>query len=378
MRIPRMACVLAACGAASCAPRERAPFGGEPDLRLPGVRQATGLTARDLDGDGRVDLAALSGRDARVAAVLNRGWFRDAALVTADAGVSASAMAIGDFNEDGELDVAVCHHDTEELWVLIGTGRWTFRPARTVAVPVVKPHAHMVVAADVNRDEHLDLLLAESEDYRAWVFLGDGRGGFVVAPEAPFATGRHPYIVATGDFDGDGNIDFATPDAVDKAVTVFLGNGRGGFRRAPGEAVTGFTAPLAIAFGDLTGDGVLDMAVGNNGERGVQVAVGDGRGGFRVGEVRDLEPQGPCLRPVIGDLNGDGRLDVVATATNGAKTFSYWLNLGDGEFGDAVALPCAEAANTISIADLNEDGLADLAVGTDLGDVTLIWFGRRR
>ena len=89
----------------------------------------------------------------------------------------------------------------------------------------------------------------------------------------------------------------------------------------------------------------------------------------------------PCLgdgfAATLADFNGDGKLDVVANAQNGAQTLSYWINLGGGKFSPADALACTASASTICVADLNGDGIPDLAVGTDDGDKTLIWFGKK-
>lgn len=381
-----MALVTLLVGAAdmtvACQPARQGhvPFQGEPDLKLPGVRQATGLCAGDFNRDGRVDLAMLSGTDAQMVVLLNRGDtpFQQASLLSVDAGASASSMAIGDFNEDGEHDVAVCHHDTNEVWVFFGEGNWKFQPARSLRVPVSKPHAHAIVAAHLNGDKHLDLLLAQSDDNCVWAYLGDGRGGFTAAPNAPIATDRSPYVVVVGDFNGDNVVDFATPNASDKTVSVFLGDGTGGFRHAPGSPISGLASPLAIAVGDVTGDRNLDLVIGNNGQRGFQILEGNGEGGFSLGVIPDLEPPQPCFRPILADLDGNGTLDVAGTATNDAPTFSFWLNHGSGKFGDALELPCAEGANTICVVELNGDGLSDLVVGTDRGDQTFIWFGKNR
>ena len=378
------ACIFAILGLSGCGSVVQsngpAPFQGEPDLKVDGVRRATALSVADLNRDGKFDLVMIASETGKLTLLLQtRGKslaFVQAAAV--DAGKSASDLVIGDLNEDSKQDIAVCHHDTDEIWLLMGKGDGTFDPPRKVHVPVTEPHAHRIAATDFNKDKHLDLLLAESDDNRACVLLGDGKGGFNAASGSPISTGRHPYVVQLGDFNRDGAMDFATPNWFDKSVSVLLGDSHGRFRKASGSPLSGFTAPTAMAAGDLNGDGNLDVVVGNNGERGLQVMVGDGKGGFKLGVMRDLDPDGPCFQPEIADLNGDGKLDVLATSTNGARTFSYWLNHGGGNFGRAVPLSCPSGANTICVADLNGDGRLDVAVGTWDGDKTLIWLGRKR
>ena len=317
-------------------------FHGEPDLSIVGVRKATSLTANDFNGDGRLDLAMLSGENGQMSVLLDQGVtpFTHEALASFDVGTSAGAMTINDFNEDGQLDAAICHHDTDEVWVLIGNGNGTFQPAIRVRVPVIKAHTHTIASADVNRDKHLDLLLAESDDNRAWVLLGDGAGGFAPSSGSPIPTGNHPYGVVTDDFDGDGNLDFATPNWYGKSVSVFLGDGTGRFTGAPKSPLTGFNSPTALDAGDLTGDGIVDLVLGNDDSSEVQILVGDGKGGFAVGAMPNLQAQADCFTPTLADFNGDGKLDVIANEQNGAQTFSYWINLGGGKFSPANALAC--------------------------------------
>jgi len=353
------------------------PFQGLPDLTLSAFSRATGLNIADLNGDGTLDIVLLSGKSSSLNVILGRPGSRFAVEKRIDvpAGASASALALGDINEDGKLDVAICHHDTDEVWLFFGKGDGTFQPPTKVTVPVKKPHCHAIVAADMNHDRHLDLVLAESSDNCVWVLLGDGKGQFVRSKGSPISTDRHPYVVNVADFNRDNNPDIATPNWFGKSVGILLGDGKGQFTPAPGSPFKGAQDPTAVASGDLIGDGNLDLVVGNNGSRGLQLFICDGKGGFRP--AADLNPAEPCYGPVLADLNADGKLDVFATSTNGAKTLSYWINRGGGEFSRAHPLPCPAGANTIQVADLNHDGLPDICVGSWEEGPLLVWLGRK-
>lgn len=355
------------------------PFHGEPDVRAAGVRRAADLAAVDFNGDGSRDLGMLAGTTGQMAVILSQGGsFQNSQPKLLEVGHSASGMAIGEFNGDGKLDCAVSHHDTDEIWILMGRGDGTFEPARTVRVPAGKPHVHKVVTSDLNRDRHLDLMLAQADDNRVWALLGDGKGGFAPCSGAPWATGNHPYVVACADFNRDSYLDIATPNWYGKSVSVFLGDGSGGFKEAPKSPLTGFKAPTALDAGDVTGDGLVDLALGQDDSSEIQILVGDGGGAFALGTAPPLRAQDDCFTPTLVDLNQDGRLDVIANAQNRGRTFSYWINLGGGKFSAAQVVACPASAVTLCVADLNGDGAADLAAGTDDSDQIHIWFGKKR
>jgi hypothetical protein len=378
-RLNRLA-ILGICLAAACAPEDsppqsKAPFEGPPSLTLPGVHKASGLACEDLNADGKLDIIVLSTQDPAVLIMLGKdgGYSVSTRLAV---GPSAGNFATGDFNEDKKTDIAVCHHDVAEIWIFLGKGNAEFANAQRVSVPAKKPHLHMLETADVNGDKHVDLLLAQSDDNEAWVLLGDGKGGFSPSAGSPLKTGNHAYVVVAEDFNGDGKVDFATPNWHGKSISVFLGDGKGGFKKAPGSPLTGFTAPITLAAGDLTGDGKTDLALGNDDADRVQILAGDGSGRFSVGAVPDLVAKDPCISPVLADLNGDGKLDVIVSSVNEAPTFGYWLNLGEGKFSPAHTLSLPGMASRILVLDFNGDRKMDLLVGAWNEPRILVWYGK--
>jgi hypothetical protein len=352
------------------------PFSSEPSLELPGAVQAASIHAVDLNKDSRLDLVVLSGSTARISIVLagDAGYRIEREL---DAGQSASGCAIGDFNSDGRTDIAVTHHDSNEMWVFLGKDKADFEAPSKVRFSVSKPHAHMVLVADANGDGVSDLFVAQSDDNTVWVLIGDGKGGFSPSAGSPISTGNHPYVVTAADFNGDGHLDFATPNWYGRSVSAFLGDGKGSFKEAPNSPITGFAGPTAVAAADLTGDGHIDLAVGNDDSSRIEILVGDGKGAFAKGAARSLEAGADCFAPIIADLNGDGRSDVVATAVNDAPTFSYWINQGNGRFSEAQRLRCEPVASRILVSDLNRDGVQDLIVGAWDAPKVFVWYGRR-
>ncbi|HET6574534.1 MAG TPA: VCBS repeat-containing protein [Fimbriiglobus sp.] len=116
---------------------------------------------------------------------------------------------------------------------------------------------------DVNGDGKLDLALADHDSYNVTVLLGDGRGGFASAPGSPFVAkqGDHPHThgLVLGDVSGDGKLDLLTVNSDDNDVAVLLGDGKGVFRPAPSSPFAVGPSPYPPAVGDVNGDGRVDV-----------------------------------------------------------------------------------------------------------------------
>jgi hypothetical protein len=260
---------------------------------------------------------------------------------------------MGDFNNDGQLDLAVTGNGG--VTSLLGIGNATFHTAQTIA------HAASSVAVgDFNGDGNLDLAVAVTTGNVVILFLGRGDGTFLDAPTYAVPSGT----LAVADFNRDGNLDLATGGG-----GLLLGNGDGSFQAAQEYGATG-----AVAVGDFNGDGLPDLAVCQGGNPGsVQVLLGNGDGTFRdAGSF----PAGISPNAIaVADLNGDGKDDIVTTNfdywiaakfTRGGITESdvrVYLSNGDGTFQDAKIFPAGNGCNCVAVGDFNGDGIPDLVVG---------------
>ena len=161
---------------------------------------------------------------------------------------------------------------------------------------------------------------------------------------------------AIADFNQDGFLDVAAPGNTNGGgVTIHFGDGRGGFGSAADVGVGQVTSASTVVSGDLNGDGLPDLLVGD----GLSVFLADGQGGFQL-VYQDFQ-FGPLLG--VADLNGDGRLDAIGS-------LGYFPGNGDGTFGAPVALPGGPYYSLLTIADFNGDGLPDLAISN--GDAVIL------
>jgi VCBS repeat protein len=214
-----------------------------------------------------------------------------------------------------------------------------------------------VAVGDLNGDRKPDLAVANISSIANTVsiFLGDGNGGF--GPASNYLTGGYdPRGVAIGDLNDDGNPDLAVTNEFSNTLSVLLGNG-GGFG-TPTTYATG-TSPGSVAIADLNEDGQLDVVVTNIDSASVSLFPGNGSGSLGTPATLAVGPL--PLSVTVGDLNGDGLPDLV-TADAGSTEVSVLLANGRGGFDPAARFDTGSAAYSATIADLNGDGDVDLAV----------------
>src|SRR5437868_5495939 len=240
-------------------------------------------------------------------------------------------LAIGDVNNDGKPDLVIaCVKDS--IAVLLGDGAGGFRAAPGSPVKLTHSPGEMALG-DINGDGNLDLALTDHDSYAVTVLLGDGKGGFAPAPGSPVATkqGRHPHThgLALADVNRDGKLDLITANNDDNDVAVLLGDGKGGFTPAPGSPFAVGPSPYPLAVGDVNGDGSLDIVAPNSkpGERTVTVLLGDGKGGFRPAKGSPFPTAGQAYYVALGDVNGDGKPDLVVPHNDDGRVT---VLLGDG------------------------------------------------
>ena len=184
------------------------------------------------------------------------------------------------------------------------------------------------------------------------------------APQTTFATGNMPNAVAIGDLDGDGDLDLAVTNEADDTVSILLNNGVAVFAlgSSPG---TGFT-PNSVAIGNFDGDADLDLAVTNGAANTLSILLNNGAAVFVLGSspATGLTP----VSVALGDLDADGDLDIVVVNNLSAPpTVSALLNTGTGTFGAQTTFAVGNSPNDVALGDLDGDGDLDIVVtnGTD-------------
>jgi hypothetical protein len=370
----------------------------------------------DFNGDGRLDLATANNSSRDVSVLLGRGDGTFQNPVPVALGFAPDFFITGDFNNDRVLDLVAVQQDSGTVSVLLGKGDGSLIGPAGVRQFKVGSAAWPIAAGDFNRDGRLDLVTSNVEDVSVFLGLGDG----TFAKGVRYAAGELPTFILTADFDGDGWLDLAFGN-LSLRVTVLLGRGDGTFPNQ-GRAAVGYP-PFGMVSGDFNGDGRLDLATSIDSGGGTldQVWVfmglgdgtfqqpilvpGSGRGNLVTGDFNrdgwlDIAEQhnetlliflglgnatfqsplkttgGENATALVqGDLNGDGRLDLV-TANPYSDDISVMLGRGDGTFEDEVRYPAGRLCWDVIVGDFDGDGRLDLVTANPVGDDLSLLRGR--
>ncbi len=324
----------------------------------------------DFNGDTLPDVATPiqdceSPTGVCLAVLLNNGLGGfDAPILTPVSFGAKDLIIVADVNNDGSDDVVLVHSNSMD--VLISNGDGTFAAPQTFTTGINSP----VAAAfwDVNHDQILDVVVVDGQSYQAAYLLGNGQGGFGSPQMTSFPAQVSIGVLA--DVDADGNLDLVTNN------TLYPGDGKGGFlagipfQSSDGKNA-GATVSNSVAVGDLNGDGLLDVATANGNWNTVSVFLNHG-GRNLVQQGASLWSGNDPIALAIADVNWDGKADLIVT--NAAESdLSVFLGKGAGTF----LAPTTEYAVGGSpstrpvLADFNGDGDLDVILSDNRSSVVL-------
>jgi hypothetical protein len=324
----------------------------------------------DLDGDGDADLVTIG--PPQLSVFLNHGNGMFAPHAAYGGGAGGFGVIGDDFDADGDQDLAVLTGVGVKVFPNLGNG--TFG---THVQYGAGPSASGIASADFDGDGDIDVATSNVFSGTASapqspgcvsVLLNQGQGSF--APAVQYPAGHYPYSVTSADLDGDGDVDLAVandlnilpPSNLAGTVSVLLNQGNGTFAAPVFHVVGDWTSSAYdLTNADLNGDGRVDLVAANDNNDYIAVLLNQGGGAFAP--YKKYPVAGGPYQVVATDLDEDGDVDLAAAcAEPGApRSASLLLNRGDGTFAPHQELD-SSTVYRLTHADFDGDGDSELAV----------------
>lgn len=282
------------------------------------------------------------------------------------------SLAFADLNQDGHIDLVVAHSSLDEVVVFLGSKSGELKQAGRF--PAGQKPTN-VTTSDIDADGHIDLVIANHETSSLTLLLGDGRGGFVAAPNSPLHVDVHPHlhVARAYDIDNDKSVDLLVDNRTGRGVLVLKGIGDGTFEQVGKLIDMGGDPYLGMVVGDINGDGLLDLITPNEDSVGIALNTDSNDMSFRL--VQPVNVKSPFALE-LADIDADGILDLVVASDGRESSVQVLKGDGRGNFRRlGASLPISRGAKSIAVGDINADGAADVLVTSWSSDVIVILGG---
>jgi hypothetical protein len=325
------------------------------------------IAVGDFDKDSRLDIVVANKGADNIGVFFGygNGTFAKQVIFSTVRASQPTSVVVGDFNNDGRLDIAVANSLSGSVGVLLGYVNGIFFSQNTYFTGY---HASsvFVVVGDFNNDSRLDIAVCNQGSYNIGIFFGYTDESFLSLPSYSTGIASRPTYVAVEDFNNDTRLDIVVANYGTNNVMILLGSGYGTFTSEMTYATGNNSQPCWVAIGDLNNDSRLDIVIANSGSDNVGVLLGYGNGTFssQISYSTGIKSQPSSV--TIGDFNNDTRLDL-AVANYGSNIVGLLFDYGNGSFASQIRFSAGFDSRPLALAsgDVNNDNVSDIIIANN-------------
>jgi hypothetical protein len=346
---------------------------------MPDKSNPVWVAVSDFNNDTILDIAVANFDGNTVSVIIGHGdgTFRNITTYSTGNNSSPCSIAVGDFNEDSSMDIAVANQNAQNIGIFFGYGNGTFSSQTTYSTGLGSVMTSIIVG-DLNKDSVLDILVTDygSGNGNIGVLYGYGDGNFTLLQIYSTGVNSNPTSVAIGDFDNDNRADLAVANSNTVTIGIMLQDKTKPFGTQTIFPIGSDSSPTSVAVGDFNNDNRLDIAVANSGTNNIGVLLGLGDGTFDQQKVYSTGNYSGPSSIAVGDFNNDSQLDI-AVANSNTNNIGIFLGLGNGTFAVMTTFSTGISSNpsSVTVGDLNKDNQLDLVVANSGISSVLIFYG---
>ncbi|CAF1442578.1 unnamed protein product [Adineta ricciae] len=311
------------------------------------IERLSSIGTGDFNNDTYLDLAVVGARGSTTYTIEER--------------VDTIPLIVADLNNDDRVDIGVfLARSIRQIGTYISNGDGTFQSLATFPIsPSNKPHFGFTVGY-FNNDDYLDVVVFD----RGLSIIYGSSNGIVNAVELIITNSISiPSFIGSGDFNNDHQMDLGILDDLHDELQIVLNNGDGDFQQSILLSFDPFSSPNSFAVGNFNNDHHLDLVVANHRKHNIVILLGNNNGTFEKQIVLSTGSySGPYL-VLVDDFNNDNRSDIAVTLSN-LHAIGFWVGLGDGTFLPQITFSTGTRSipNVFVKGDLNNDGKLDVVI----------------
>ena len=291
-------------------------------------------------------------------------------------GAGETMVSAIDFNLDGHQDIIVSNYADNNIVTYQGDGKGSLIK---VSQNSAGERPTDMSVADINGDGAIDVVVANHETSYLTLLYGDGKGSFKPAPHSPISINvkPHPHVVQLKDLDGDNKVDLLVDNRTNNGLLVLMGLGNGQFEKQGQVIDAGGDPYLGFATGDINGDGKLDIVTPNQSEIGIALRTNSEKLSFSLKKMVQFESP---FAVELADMSDDGKVDLIVASAKGLITIIPGNGNGNGNGNfiekNKTIIKTSSGAKQIAIGDINGDGIKDSLISNWSGDLLVVLGGK--